>query len=90
MHKAGTVLIYCYSMFGLRQRDCLVSDGKGGLLKIDNDYACGYEPPHYPVPAIVYDVTPRPLGVALWRCYDGIEGDRFTMERAWMTNGLVV
>jgi hypothetical protein len=51
MQKAGTILIYCYSMFGLRQRDCLVSDGKGGLLKIDTDYACGYEPPHYPVPA---------------------------------------
>jgi hypothetical protein len=57
MQKAGTILIYCYSMFGLRQRDCLVSDGKGGLLKIDTDYACGYEPPHYPVPAIPIEVT---------------------------------
>lgn len=58
----------------------------------DNDYVAymcaayyvnGQGVPHYPLPVIILDVTPRPMGLAIWRCYDGKEGDRFTIERKW-------
>jgi hypothetical protein len=52
MRRKGTLLIYCYRLFGIRQRECLVSDGIGGLVAVYDDYSCGYLPPHYPVPAI--------------------------------------
>lgn len=44
------------------------------------DYLIGQTPPRYPVPAIILDTTIRPMGVAIWRCYDGLDGDRYTKE----------
>lgn len=35
------------------------------------------------LPVIILDVTFRPMGLAIWRCYDGVDGDRFTIERKW-------
>lgn len=35
------------------------------------------------LPAVILDVTFRPMGICIWRCLDGLEGDRFTQERVW-------
>lgn len=61
-----------------RERYTYGADSVGGTL-----YEYGELPPNHSVPAIILDVTLRPMGTAIWRCYDGIEGDRFTIECKW-------
>lgn len=52
----------------------------------DLDYAAyilGFHEPNFPLPAIIYDVLIRPLGVAITRDWDGPDGNRFSFEREW-------
>jgi hypothetical protein len=60
------ITIEIHSFYGHRMRVCEVTED--GYLDDDvEDYALGYLPPNYPVPAIQYDVGRGPLGVEIIR-----------------------
>ncbi len=55
---------------------------------VPGKYLMGMTEPNFPVPTVQYDVLLRPMGIAITRDWDGLEGDRFTLERTWFKREL--
>lgn len=84
MSSHRTTVVHWVTEYG--EQRSYVSDPHGNKTGAQNAYMRGRTEPHRSMPAIILDVTLRPMGVAIWRCYDGPEGDRYTVERVWWLN----